>query len=107
MQLGRKEEKKKKKIFHFFVFFLSVVVDPYGGTALPSRLLYTTSTSPQCNAVQHTQLDTTESARFTRLEREGPAGASCVQVVQVLMVVQVVVHPLQLFYFSSSATDGS
>jgi hypothetical protein len=60
--------KEEKEIFHFFVFFLSVVVDPYGGTALPSRLLCTTSTSPQCNAVQHTQLDTTESARFTRLE---------------------------------------
>jgi hypothetical protein len=33
----KKYEKKKKEIFHFFVFFLSVVVDPYGGTALPSQ----------------------------------------------------------------------
>jgi hypothetical protein len=33
----KKYEKKKKEIFHFFVFFLSVVFDPYGGTALPSQ----------------------------------------------------------------------
>lgn len=105
MQLGRKEEKEDFSLFLCF-FFCRLLSTPTAARPFPAaRLLCTTS--PQCNAVQHTQLDTTESARFTRLEREGPAGASCVQVVQVLMVV-VVVHPLELFYFSSaSATDGS